>query len=80
MSDVIYKEESFEIMWACFEGYKSMGSGFLEAVYQECLEIEFNKRGINFKLFQRLPVNYKGIGLNQFTRQISYVMDELFLN
>ncbi len=66
MSDVIYKEESFEIMGACFEVYKSMGGGFLEAVYQECLEIELTKRGIPFKSFQRLPICYNGSTLTQF--------------
>ena len=66
MSDIIYKEESFEIMGACFKVYKSMGSGFLEAVYQECLEIELTKRGIPFKSFQRLPVDYNGTTLMQF--------------
>lgn len=66
MSDIIYKEESFEIMGACFEVYKSMGGGFLEAVYHECLEIELAKRGVPFKSFQRLPVNYNGTTLTQF--------------
>ena len=39
---ILYKEESYQIMGACFEVYKEKGCGFLEAVYQECLEIERN--------------------------------------
>ena len=39
MVEIVYKEESYRIMGACFEVYKEMGCGFLEAVYQECLEI-----------------------------------------
>lgn len=31
-----------------FEVYREMGCGFLEAVYQECLEKELHKRGIPF--------------------------------
>ena len=34
---ILFKEESYQIMGACFEVYKAMGLGFLEAVYQECL-------------------------------------------
>ena len=46
---ILYKEESYQIMGACFEVYKEKGCGFLEAVYQECLEIELELRGIPFK-------------------------------
>jgi GxxExxY protein len=42
MSDLIFKEEGYAIVGACFEVYKDKGCGFLEAVYQECLQIEFD--------------------------------------
>ncbi len=48
MAELIYREESYRIMGACFEVYRSMGRGFLEPVYQECLEIELAERGIPF--------------------------------
>lgn len=32
MSEIVYKEESYAIMGACFEVYKNMGCGFLESV------------------------------------------------
>jgi GxxExxY protein len=47
-TDIIYREESYTIMGACFEVYKTMGPGFLEPVYQECLELEFGDRGLPF--------------------------------
>jgi len=34
----VFEEETFWIRGAVFEVYREMGSGFLEAVYQECLE------------------------------------------
>lgn len=49
MDKVIYKEEAYQIQGAIFEVYKKMGAGFLEAVYQECLTIEFSKRKIPFE-------------------------------
>jgi GxxExxY protein len=60
MPNIIYKAESFEIMGACFEVYKEKGSGFVEAVYQECLEIELGLRTIPFKAQQELGLTYKG--------------------
>ena len=60
MSDIIYRLESFEIMGACFEVYKEKGSGFVESVYQECLELELSDRNIPFKAQTELALTYKG--------------------
>jgi len=45
---ILWKVESYQIIGACFEVYREQGNGFLEAVYQECLAIEFGERGIPF--------------------------------
>ncbi len=45
---IIHKKESYQIMEAAFEVYKDKGSGFLEAVFQECLAIEFEEQEIEF--------------------------------
>ena len=42
-----------------------MGSGFLEAVYQECLRKEFTSRNIPFLEQAPLRLNYKGDALQQ---------------
>jgi len=42
--DFPLKNETHQILGACFEVYNSMGSGFLESVYQECLEMELATR------------------------------------
>ena len=59
MSKIIYEEESYQIIGACFEVYNEMGSGFLESVFQECLEIEFAERIVPFVSHQRLRLRYK---------------------
>ena len=48
MAEVLFKAESYGILGACFAVYREQGSGFLEAVYQECLAIEFKAAGIPF--------------------------------
>ena len=59
-TDIIFKEESYRIIGACFEVYKEKGNGFLEAVYQECLAIEFAEQGIPFVEKLRIRLKYKG--------------------
>ncbi len=56
---IVYKEDSYTIMGACFEVYKEKGCGFLEAVYQECLEVEFGLRGISLISQRPLSLEYK---------------------
>jgi GxxExxY protein len=57
---VLYKEEGYAIQGAIFEVYREMGSGFLEAVYQECLEKELERRGIAYQRKVELTLTYKG--------------------
>lgn len=60
MSNLIYENETFAIRGAVFEVYKEMGCGYLEAVYQECLEKEFRLREIPFVAQATLQLKYKG--------------------
>lgn len=52
-------------MGAVFEVNRQMGAGFLEAVYQECLAMEFASRRIPFLAAPKLPLAYKGAALRQ---------------
>lgn len=60
-----YKQECYEIQGAVFEVYREMGAGFLESVYQECLEKELNIRNIPFTSQQELKLTYKDEILRQ---------------
>lgn len=59
MNNLIYKEESYKIIGACFEVHKFLGNGFLEAVYQEALEIEFQAQNIPYEREKILTIQYK---------------------
>jgi GxxExxY protein len=62
---LLYEAESYQILGACFEVYKEKGPGFLESVYQECLEIELELRNIPFRSKAELKLDYKGRVLRQ---------------
>ena len=63
--DILYKEQSYALMGACFEVYREKGSGFLESVYQECLEIEFELRELPCCAQTPIDLDYKGRKLKQ---------------
>jgi GxxExxY protein len=60
MAELIYKEEAYQIIGAAMEVYNELGPGFLEAVYQEALEIELGLRAIPYSPQQEMLVYYKG--------------------
>ena len=62
---IIYKDESYRIIGACFEVYKERGCGFVEPVYQECLELELGFQEIPFQAQTPLQLSYKGRSLKQ---------------
>ena len=57
---LMYEAETFQILGACFEVYNEHGSGFVEPVYQESLEIEFGIRELPFQVRSQLQLSYKG--------------------
>jgi GxxExxY protein len=60
MTEILYKELSYQTVGAALEVHSTLGPGFLEAVYERALAIEFEARGILFERQKRLPVHYKG--------------------
>lgn len=63
MPEIKFAKESYKVMGACFEVYNQMGPGFLEAVYHECLGLEFSARGIPFVSRPPLDIHYAGVKL-----------------
>ena len=59
-AEILFKEESYKIIGACFEVYREQGCGFLEEVYQQCMELELGLQGVPFIAQKPLPLAYKG--------------------
>lgn len=64
MTQIIHKEESFQLMGILFEIHKNLGGGFSEIVYKDALEYELKKLNIPFEREKEYTVQHKDIILN----------------
>lgn len=69
----------YELVGAAFEVYNEKGNGFLEEVYQECLELELGFRSIPHVAQPELPIHYKGHRLEKTYRPDLYVHDGIIV-
>lgn len=79
MSNIIYKEESYQIIGKCMEVHRQLGMGFLEVVYKDALELEFRKSGIPFEREKKYEINYKGYRLFHHFYADFVVFDKIIL-
>jgi GxxExxY protein len=61
MVEILFKELSYAIIGAAMEVHRTLGSGFLETVYQAALSHELKLRGIPFEEQVQPPVHYKDV-------------------
>jgi len=66
MAEIIYKEESYKIIGSCLAVYNKLGSGFLESVYHEALEIQFDQDKIPFVKEKKLRIQFDNIQLDKY--------------
>ena len=59
MSEILFKQEVFQIIGGCFAVYNDKGHGFLEPVYQDCMEIELEHLSIPFDAQRELALSYR---------------------
>ena len=76
---IYYKEECYKVIGAAMKVYNTLGAGFLEAVYQEALEIELSKRDIPFEREKELTITYDGIQLQQTYRADFVCYDKMIV-
>ena len=76
---ILYKEESFAIIGACMKVHRTLGAGFLEAVYEEALEREFQNLKIPFKRQVKLDLYYDNQKLTKQYRADFICYDEIIV-
>lgn len=63
---LLFEKETHQVIGACIQVHQKLGNGFLESVYQEALEKEFQKQQIPFIRHQRLHIMFDGKPLDKF--------------
>ena len=61
MTEIILKEESYQLIRICMEVHRELGKGFQEIVYKDALEYEFKNHSISSKREKEYKIEYKGI-------------------
>lgn len=79
MTEILYKEESYNIIGACMKVHSELGSGFLESVYSEALEIEFKKADIPYDREKKLPVFYENKPLKKYFKADFVCFDSIII-
>jgi len=74
-NEILFKHECYEINSCIYAVNRKLGTGFLEAVYQEALEIELRRKSIPFAAQQVLEILYDGIPLSN-----KYIADIICYN
>ena len=73
MTEIILRDEVYAIIGAAIEVHRVLGSGFLEPVYQEALEIESAARGLPYEPQKKIQIRYKGCILEK-----DYIADMVY--
>jgi len=63
---LLFADLTYKIIGAALEVHKTLGPGFLEAVYEEALAYELKKLGLSFERQKALAVYYKGVILGDY--------------
>ena len=71
---IIYRDLSYRVMQAIFEVHSTLGSGFVESVYEEALAYEMELRGIPFERQKAVTVCYKGRNVGD--QRLDFVVDD----
>jgi GxxExxY protein len=61
MSELIYKEEVFQLVGFCMEIHRELGKGHDEVIYKDALVVELNRANISFSREKKYEVTYKGV-------------------
>ena len=78
-TELIYKDECYEIIGSCIRVHSGNGNGFHEPIYQECLEIDFEIEGTPFEPQAPLKMEYRGRELKQRFVPDFFVFDQIVL-
>ena len=72
-------ELSYKIIGCAYDVHKILGPGLLESTYEKCSCFELEKLGIKYERQKELPINYKGMILDNGYRLDILVEDKIVI-
>ena len=75
----LFQQEGYDLMAAVFDVYNELGTGFLEEVYHESLELELTERAFSYVSKPKLTLFYKGRPLQKQYEPDLIVLGEIVL-
>ena len=78
-SDLVYKQDTYQILSKCFEVHRVLGHGFLEAVYKDALEVVFQQDGILYTREKEYAMSFRNVILPHQYYADFVVMDKIIL-
>jgi GxxExxY protein len=76
---MLFEQEGYQIIKAFYNVHNNLGPGFLEAVYQEGLEIEFKKLGIPYKREIKINIWYEDVKLQKYYKADFICYDQIII-
>ncbi len=75
----VFDDLSRQVVDAAFKVHRTIGSGLLEGIYEECMVIELRKRNIPFERQKQIPLFYEGEKIPATYRLDLVVADRLIV-
>ena len=79
MTELVYREETFQLIGLCMEVHRQLGKGHDEVIYKDALEFELAQNGISFAREKEYQIHYKAIVLRHKYFADFVVWDKLLL-
>jgi GxxExxY protein len=77
VSELLYKEEVFQLVGFCMEIHRELGKGHDEVIYKDALVIELSRAGIPFVREKNYEITYKGVILPHYYYADFVVWDKI---
>jgi len=77
MEKKIDDELTYKIIGCAMKVHNTLGNGFQEVIYQRCLAIELDKKGICYQREKEMPIYYEGFEVG--TRRADFIVEEIVM-
>jgi len=77
VSELLYKQECYQLVGLCMEIHRELGKGHDEVIYKDALVVELSRASIPFEREKKYEITYKGVILPHHYRADFVIWDKL---